>query len=196
MEIKNAKYLTSVTKGENILLDETPEFAFVGRSNVGKSSLINCLLNKKGLARTSAQPGKTQMINYFLVNDKFRFVDLPGYGFAKADKTHKEMWANVIGEYLIGSESLLNVFVLLDVRRTPSELDKKMIEFLIFNGISFSVVITKTDKVAKGKLKSCASEIAKVLKLREEAFFFTSSASAAGRKILLDFIENKLEMNI
>ena len=120
MVIKKAVYKTSVVSIDKILNDGLAEFAFVGRSNVGKSSLINRLTGKKGLAKASATPGKTKMINYFDINDSFRFVDLPGYGFAKVGQAQKDVWSGLIGQYLTGSNALATVFVLLDIRHTPS----------------------------------------------------------------------------
>ena len=131
MVIKKAVYKTSVTNIKNILDDGVPEFAFVGRSNVGKSSLINALTNTKSLAKASATPGKTKMINYFEINDSFRFVDLPGYGYAKTGKVHQEVWSELIGKYLEESKSLVTIFVLVDIRHLPTVQDMQMVEFLI-----------------------------------------------------------------
>ena len=135
MNIKSAKYLTSVVECDKILDDGVPEFAFVGRSNVGKSSLINNLTGVNGLAKTSATPGKTRMINYFLINDELRFVDLPGYGYAKVGKSHLDVWSGLMGEYLLGSQSLKMIFLLLDIRHEPTEQDKQMLKFMIFNNM-------------------------------------------------------------
>ena len=132
MNIKSAKYLTSVVEEKNILNDEMIEFAFVGRSNVGKSSLINNLTNQKNLAKTSSTPGLTKMINYFVVNDRFRIVDLPGYGYAKTGHKHIANWAGLMEKYLICSPNLKTVFVLVDCRHEPSELDKMMLELSLF----------------------------------------------------------------
>ena len=192
MIIKSAEYKTSVVEKDKILRDDVPEFAFVGRSNVGKSSLINFLVGKKGLAKTSATPGKTKMINYFDINDQFRLVDLPGYGFAKVGKDNLNVWSSLMGDYLQGADNLQVVFVLLDIRHLPTDQDKQMINFLLFNNIPFCIIATKADKIAKSKYKQSISSIAKALKLREEIFIVTSSESGLGRDKVLEFIENKL----
>lgn len=194
MIIKSAEYLTSVVEKKKIISDGVPEFAFVGRSNVGKSSLINFLVAKKGLAKTSATPGKTKMINYFDINGQFRLVDLPGYGFAKVGKDNLDVWSSLIGEYLVGAESLLVVFVLLDIRHLPTAQDRQMIEFLSYNHIPFCIVATKADKIAKSKVKQSISAMAKALKVREEVFIVTSSENGLGREKILEYMENKLEV--
>lgn len=193
MVIKSAKYKTSVVSKQNLLRDGVPEFAFVGRSNVGKSSLINNLTNSKGLAKTSATPGKTKMINYFDINDKFRFVDLPGYGFAKVGKSHLDVWSGLIGEYLISSESLETIFLLLDIRHLPTQQDKQMVNFLIYNSLPFMIIVTKADKLAKSKVANSVKAIAKELNLREEAFLVSSSENSLGKEKILNYIETKLE---
>lgn len=193
MTIKKAVYKTSVTKIDNILMDGVPEFAFVGRSNVGKSTLINCLVGNKSLAKASSSPGKTRMINYFDINDSFRFVDLPGYGYAKVGKGQLNVWADLIGEYLVKSQALQTVFVLLDIRHTPSEQDRQMIEFLIYNNIPFMIIATKADKVAKSKQQNQLKMIAKELKLRVEMIIASSSEQSLGKNRILDYIESRLQ---
>lgn len=193
MVIKKAVYKTSVTNIKNILDDGVPEFAFVGRSNVGKSSLINALTNTKSLAKASATPGKTKMINYFEINDLFRFVDLPGYGYAKTGKVHQDVWSELIGKYLEESKSLVTIFVLVDIRHLPTVQDRQMVEFLIYNQLPFMLIATKADKIAKSKYKSSIQAIAKQLKVREEMFIPFSSQSGYGKERVLNYIENKLE---
>ena len=189
MEIKDAIYVTSVTSKNNILDNQFSEIAFVGRSNVGKSSLINMLCNRKGLAKTSATPGKTKMINYFQINNSFIFVDLPGYGFSKTGKQYQEVWSSLIGEYLLKSKTLKSVFVLLDIRVMPSEKDKLMLEFLIYNNLPFKIILTKTDKLSSAKQNQQINLFSKDLKLRKEAFFLISNINRNGRKEILDYIE-------
>ena len=193
MIIKKAVYKTSVTSIDKILNDGVPEFAFVGRSNVGKSSLINSLCNQKSLAKASATPGKTRMINYFDINDSFRFVDLPGYGYAKVGKTHLDVWSGVLGEYLKQSTSLVTIFVLMDIRHTPSEQDRQMIDFLVYNQLPFMVIATKIDKLAKSKVFAGVNAIASTLKIRTEMILTSSSETGQGKDKILNYIENKLE---
>ena len=192
MIIKKAVYKISVAKKSDIINDNVPEFAFVGRSNVGKSSIINMLTNNKGLAKASSTPGKTRLVNYFDINDSFRFVDLPGYGYAKVGKGHLDVWSGLIGEYLQNSESLLTIFVLLDIRHLPTVLDKQMIEFLVYNNLPFKILATKCDKIAKSKVNSYIAQIAKALNLREEIFIKTSSVTGEGKDKILSYIDNLL----
>lgn len=188
MKILNAIYETSVVSRDKIIDDGLPEFAFVGRSNVGKSSLINNLTGVKGLAKTSATPGKTRMINYFLVNNAFRFVDLPGYGYAKVGKGQLDVWSGLMGEYLLNSSSLKTVFLLLDIRHNPTAQDRQMLEFLIYNGLPFRVIVTKADKIAKSKQLSLVNNICKVLKIRPEMVIVSSSENSQGRENILQYI--------
>lgn len=190
MKIKSAKYLTSAVKSDGILKDEVIEFAFVGRSNVGKSSLINSLTGVKNLAKTSSTPGLTKMINYFLINDQFRFVDLPGYGYAKSGHRHIANWAGLMEEYLLKSESLKTVFVLVDCRHEPSELDKMMLDFLNSYQIPYVIIATKVDKLAKSKVPQACSQLAKALGVRKEMILPYSSESGFGKDKLLDYVEN------
>ncbi len=193
MIIKSAVYKTSVSKAENILDDGIPEFAFVGRSNVGKSSLINNILGCKSLAKTSATPGKTKLVNYFDINgDMFRLVDLPGYGYAKVGKGQLDVWSGLIGKYLTQSKSLQTIFVLLDIRHEPSELDKQMINFLIYNQLPFMIIVTKADKIAKSKQINQIKKIAKALNVREEIIILSSSELSIGKDKILQYIENKI----
>ena len=151
MKITGAKYLTSVVNRKDFI-QEGIDFAFVGRSNVGKSSFINSLLGVKKLARTSSEPGRTRMINYFLINDMFRFVDLPGYGYHKAGKKNELLWTTLMEDYLNDSPCLKRVFMLIDIRHKPTELDKQMLKYLTYSGLTFTIVATKADKIAKSKI--------------------------------------------
>lgn len=193
MKILSAKYKTSVVNTKDLLNDGVPEFAFVGRSNVGKSSLINMLAGVKGLAKTSGTPGKTRMVNYFDINDKFRFVDLPGYGYAKVQKSHLDVWSGLMGEYLQLSPQLLTTFVLLDIRHEPTRQDRQMINFLVYYGLPFMIIATKADKLASSKVRPAVNVLAKKLNVRADAIIPSSSASGYGREKLLSYIENKLE---
>ena len=186
--MKSCKFVKSVANKENIINDNLFEVAFVGRSNVGKSSIINDLTGKKGLAKTSSMPGLTKMVNYFLINDKFYFVDLPGYGYAKASKEHQGVWSSLIGDYLLSSEDLKMVFLLLDIRRSPSELDKIMINFMLDNNLPFTIVATKADKISAMAQKVAVEKISKELGFRKELIFVHSSQTSLGRERLLDYI--------
>lgn len=199
MKILGAKYLTSVVDEDKILKDDVLEFAFVGRSNVGKSSLINSLCGIKNLAKTSSMPGLTKMINYFDVlseysseKKQFRLVDLPGYGYAKTGQKHIANWAGLMEKYLLSSLNLKTVFVLIDCRHNPSELDEMMVDFLKTYQIPFTLIATKVDKLAKSKILQACDNIAKVLKVRKELIFPYSSENGYGKDKLLCFLEGNL----
>lgn len=153
------------------------EFAFAGRSNVGKSSFINAMLNRKNLARTSSTPGKTRTINFYRVNDDLRLVDLPGYGYAKVAKSEKEKWAGIINRYLENRENLVETILLVDIRHEPTALDKQMYDYIIESGFSGIVIATKNDKIKKSQVDKHISIIAKKLgvKHRENIIPFSSS---------------------
>lgn len=192
MKIKSARYLTSVTEKDKILQDGVPEFAFVGRSNVGKSSLINKLVGQKRLAKTSSTPGLTKMVNYFVINETFRLVDLPGYGYAKVGKGQQDIWAGLMGEYILSSSSLQTVFVLVDIRNF-SQLDRDMLKFLIYYQIPFMVLATKCDKLSKVRVNAQIKTLAGELGVREEFIVPTSAESGQGCERVLDYIDQKLE---
>ena len=161
--IKNAEFVMSFVNKEKPPVQTTMEIAMVGRSNVGKSSLINCICNNAKLARTSATPGKTRQINFFSVNrGEFYLVDLPGYGFAKAPKSEKAAWGELMESYL-SSGRLTHIFLLLDVRHDPTAEDKQMFAWIVYYGIPFTVIATKADKIAKSKTKNEANRIAKAV---------------------------------
>ena len=189
MNITSARFLTSVADRNKILETGMPEFAFVGRSNVGKSSIINNLVGKKDLAKTSSMPGLTKLVNYFVINEKFMFVDLPGYGYAKASKEHQGVWSSLIGDYLLKSPDLKMVFLLLDIRHKPNELDKIMIEFLVENGLEFSIIATKADKLSAMAQKKAVEVIANELNMRKEMIFVHSSRSSIGKERVLNFVD-------
>lgn len=170
--------------------DELPEIAFVGRSNVGKSSLINALLNRKNLARTSSKPGKTRTINFYLVNDKIRFVDLPGYGYAEVSFSERNKWADIINEYLIHRVNLRAIIMIVDIRHEPTDNDLMMYEFLNAYGYTNIVVATKADKISKGKWQNNLKIIRNKLKLKDETLLIpVSSADKANIEKLWEVID-------
>lgn len=171
------------------------EYAFIGRSNVGKSSLINMLLGQKGLAMTSSKPGKTMLINYFLVNESWWVVDLPGYGYAARSKGDRERLEKMIKGYILGREQMTNLFVLIDSRHKPQKIDLEFMEWLGENGVPFSIVFTKLDKLTSGAGKKMTALYLEELLTRWEELppvFRTSSEDRRGRDAILEYIE---EMN-
>lgn len=195
MEIKKAVYTISSAKLSQCPQDNKAEFAFIGRSNVGKSSLINMLTNHKGLAKTSATPGKTLLINHFNINDEWYIVDLPGYGFAKRSKKVQEDINRMISSYILHRDQLVNVFLLIDIRHNPQKIDIEFMEWLGTNGIPFSIVFTKADKLGPVKAKMNAEKyLNSLLDTWEELppHFITSSEKKSGREELLQYIETIL----
>lgn len=193
MEITNAEFVISNTDVRKCPAGTLPEYAFIGRSNVGKSSLINMLTNRKGLAMTSATPGKTMLINHFLVNKNWYIVDLPGYGYAKRGQKGVEQIKRIIESYILQREQMTNLFVLIDSRLEPQAIDLKFIEWLGENGVPFSIVFTKADKLKSGKLNSNINLYLQRLQEQWEElppYFTTSSENRLGRKELLDYIES------
>ena len=190
MRVKKAKFITTVADAKSILNTNKKEFAFVGRSNAGKSSLINALTNQNMLAKTSSTPGKTKHINYFLLNDEFYIIDLPGYGYHKAGKNTEKKWVKLIDEYLLTSNDLACVFVLMDIRHKPSVLDKQMLTFLHYYQIPFVVVATKADKLSKSQRKNYANKLAQSVGLTLANVIITSSKDKFGMNELLDKMEN------
>ncbi|AVQ26759.1 YihA family ribosome biogenesis GTP-binding protein [Fusobacterium ulcerans] len=170
------------------------EFAFVGRSNVGKSSLINSITGRKKLAKTSKTPGRTQLINYFKINNEFFIVDLPGYGFAKVPKEMKAEWGKTMDRYIASPRKKL-VFVLLDIRRIPSQEDIEMLVYLDHHDIPFKIIFTKIDKVSNNEKFKVMKEIKKKIEFHNEDVFFHSSLSDNGKEDILNFIETMLEKN-
>ncbi len=188
MKIASAVFVKSVSDN-NFLKTDYPEVAFVGRSNVGKSSIINFITNRKHLAKTSATPGKTKLINYFLINKKFLLVDLPGYGYAQVSKKEKTNWGEFLEEYLKTSENLKCVYLLLDVRRTPTEQDEQMLEFLVYNRINVKIVVTKIDTLSRSQVNNQIMMICSRLGLCKADIIVTSSQERKGLAPLLDSIE-------
>lgn len=195
MDISKAIFVTSSAKTEECPTDGLMELAFIGRSNVGKSSLINMLTNSKGLAKTSSTPGKTQLINHFLVNDSFYIVDLPGYGYAKVPKGMRSSFKSMIYGYILSREQLVNLFVLVDIRHDPMKIDIDFINEMGEAGVPFSIVFTKADKLSKSALKYHVEAYQKVLLESWDELppmFVTSSEKGTGREELLQYIESIL----
>ena len=196
MEINKAQFITSSSKLSECPKEGIPEIAFIGRSNVGKSSLINLLTGVKGLAKTSQTPGKTQLINHFLVNDSFYIVDLPGYGYARVGKSTKRSgFKKMIEDYIHRREEMVNLFVLVDIRHKPMKIDVDFINEMGETGVPFSIVFTKADKLSKSAAKmSLMAYQEELLKSWEELppLFVTSSESGEGREQLLEYIEQIL----
>lgn len=193
MKINKAQFVISNTDIKLCPQDGLPEYAFIGRSNVGKSSLINMITGRNKLAKISGRPGKTQLINHFIINDDWYLVDLPGYGYAKASKTSRAKWEKFISEYLTKREELLNVFVLLDSRLEPQQIDLEFMNWCGEKGIAFSMVFTKIDKLSSTVLqKNLAKYKKEMLKYWEELppVFTTSATSKFGQEKLLNYIEN------
>ena len=190
MIVKTAEFVTSVSDVSKLNeYDDLPQFTFVGRSNVGKSSLINYLTNRKALAKTGSTPGRTRLINYFKINSQFYLVDLPGYGFAQASKAEQAQWQSLIGGYLQNTQSLKLVFVLVDVRHQPSKLDVQMLDYLYQFQIPFCVVATKADKVGKSELHKNLQTIANTFGLGVQDIIYVSSAKKQGAQRILERIE-------
>lgn len=190
MIIKDAKLETVCGVTSRLPQNEGVEIAFAGKSNVGKSSLINGLLNRKSLARTSSQPGKTQTINFYKINNEFYFVDLPGYGYAKVSVTERNKWGGMIENYLHTSKNLALVFLLIDIRHAPSANDKMMYDWICHNGFTPVIIATKLDKIKRSQLQKNLKIIRTGLEMSPEDLIFPYSAlSKQGREEILDYIE-------
>ena len=195
MEIKQAEFTLSAPVVSMCPKDTKPEYAFIGRSNVGKSSLINMLTNNRKLAKTSSTPGKTLLINHFIINREWYLVDLPGYGFAKRSKKEIDRLDQMIRGYILQREQLVCVFVLIDIRLEPQKIDLEFIEWLGLSGIPFAIVFTKADKLTPNKARQAVEAYKhKLLETWEELppVFITSAEKKEGRDALLDFIEKYL----
>ena len=174
--------------------NQLPEVAFAGRSNVGKSSLINALMNRKSYARTSSQPGKTQTINYYRINDQIYCVDLPGYGFARVSREEKEAWGKMIEKYLVTSEQLAAVFLLLDIRHRPNANDKQMFDWIQYMGYQAIVIATKADKIKRSQIPGQLRQMKEELKADEDTIIIPFSAlTKQGREDIWDLMDQVIE---
>lgn len=192
MIIRRAAFSISSPTWSKCPTDNKPEYAFIGRSNVGKSSLINMLTGVKGLAKTSGRPGKTQLINHFLINDEWYLVDLPGYGYARTSKSQRDSFSKMIKDYFLKRESLTNTYVLVDSRIPPQRIDLEFIGFLGTNGIPFTIVYTKTDKEKQREIMANIKQMKTILSEQWEELppiILTSAQNGYGRQALLDQIE-------
>lgn len=193
MEISSAEFVISNTDVKKCPAGHLPEYAFIGRSNVGKSSLINMLTGRKGLAMTSATPGKTMLINHFLINDSWYIVDLPGYGYARRGMKGQEQIRTIIEDYILEREQMTNLFLLIDSRLEPQKIDMEFMEWLGENGIPFSIIFTKADKLKGGRLKMNINAYIRELRKQWEElppYFVSSSEDRMGRTEILDYIES------
>jgi ribosome biogenesis GTP-binding protein ysxC len=192
MEIKQAAFVVSNTQVAKCPTHKLPEYAFIGRSNVGKSSLINMLTNYKGLAKTSSKPGKTQLINHFLINKEWYLVDLPGYGYAKVSKQSKKTFQQFITDYFKKRRELVSAFVLVDIRHEPQKIDLEFMQWLGENAIPFAIVFTKADKLTEKQIQEHVTSYSEILLQQWEEmppYFITSSENRLGKEDLLSYIE-------
>lgn len=193
MEISSAEFVISNTDVKKCPAGTFPEYAFIGRSNVGKSSLINMLTARKALAMTSATPGKTMLINHFIINKSWHLVDLPGYGYARRGMKGQNQIRTIIEDYILEREQMTNLFVLIDSRLEPQKIDLEFMEWLGENGIPFSIIFTKADKLKGGRLKININSYLRELKKQWEElppYFVSSSEDRTGRTEILDYIES------
>ncbi len=193
MQIRSAKFITSSPRADMCPKTSEPEYAFIGRSNVGKSSLINMITNHNKLAMTSSTPGKTMLVNHFLINDEWYLVDLPGYGFAQRGKREMDKLKNLINHYVLEREQLTCLFLLIDIRHEPQKKDLDFIQFLGENGVPFVIVFTKADKLSRQKVNLQAQSYLNHLKDQWEElpkYFITSATSGMGRDEILNYIDS------
>lgn len=192
MKIQSAEFLISNSRADQCPQTDKPEYAFIGRSNVGKSSLINMLTGRKALAMTSSTPGKTMLINHFVINDEWYLVDLPGYGYAQRGRREVDKLKKLIEHYVLDREQLTCLFVLIDSRLTPQKIDLEFIRFLGEHGVSFGIIFTKADKPKRGELKKNVDRFLATLQEEWEElppYFITSSGTGLGREAFLDYID-------
>lgn len=192
MKIQSAEFLISNSRADQCPQTDKPEYAFIGRSNVGKSSLINMLTGRKALAMTSSTPGKTMLINHFVINDEWYLVDLPGYGYAQRGRREVDKLKKLIEHYVLDREQLTCLFVLIDSRLTPQKIDIEFIRFLGEHGVPFGIIFTKADKPKRGELKKNVDRFLATLQEEWEElppYFITSSGTGLGREAFLDYID-------
>ncbi len=196
MRIKNARFVVSNSRVAQCPNTNLPEFAFIGRSNVGKSSLINMLTDRKKLAKTSGRPGKTQLINHFLINEKWHLVDLPGYGYARVSKKNKKAFQQYITDYFLERKQLVNAFVLVDIRHEPQHIDIEFMEWMGTQQIPFSIIFTKADKLSERVIQTTVTAYLNTLLegawVETPPHFVTSSTSRMGKDAVLAYIETLL----
>lgn len=195
-KVKNATYVKGVFKIADLPKNRFPEIAFAGRSNVGKSSVLNKLANIRNLAKISSTPGKTRQINFFLVNKNIYFVDLPGYGYARVSKSMKESWGRLVEEYLQKSRNLKGVVLLLDARHQPFEADLQLIEWLDFYQREKLVVLTKIDKLSRSALLINVKNASKILNINSDSLVLFSAKTGEGKEKILNWISGLLERNV
>lgn len=192
MKINKVDMVMSAVSSAQYPSEGLSQIAFVGRSNVGKSSLINTMLNRKKIARVSQTPGKTRTINFYEVNESFYFVDLPGYGYAKLSKQEKSSWGQIMEEFFVYSRDLKHVFVLVDIRHTPKMDDINMVNYIRHYDIPVSIIATKSDKLTRNNQNKSIDEIAKTLKIGKDHIFMISSLKKTGQEEIWEFIEDNI----
>lgn len=190
--IIKSEFIISAVSSDQYPEPKRDELVFIGRSNVGKSSLINCLCGRRMLAKTSSTPGKTKTVNYFLINDLFYFVDLPGYGYAKLSKTERANLGKVIDTYFENTNNLKTIFILVDIRHNPTNDDKLMVEWVKYHNLPYKIIATKADKISKSAIKKHIKDISMDLKINEESIIVHSSHSKLNNQILLNEIDKIL----
>jgi GTP-binding protein len=193
VKIKEAEYLISSAQVGQCPKPDRPEYAFIGRSNVGKSSLINMITGKEGLAKTSQTPGKTQLINHFIINKTWYLVDLPGYGYARVTKTIRNTFEKMINNYLFQRENLINTFVLIDIRHEPQPIDLEFLEKLGLNGVPFSIIFTKSDKLSNLQITKNIDEYTRIMLESWEQmpkYFISSASNGTGKTEITDYIDS------
>lgn len=186
----NAKFIKSASKKAEFIVDDLPQIAIVGRSNVGKSSLINMLTDNSKMAKTSSTPGRTRLVNYFNINNQFYLVDLPGYGFHKAGKNIASAWDSVMNDYFVENQNLKLVLVLLDSRIQPTELDKQMLDYLATNELPAVLILTKTDKISRSELNMQILKISNELRFNKTHIIATSAEKKQGKERVAEIIKD------